>query len=239
MSRKLLCPTVSIFLVFLAAAIPAAAEDLTIVSKVTGPKGTAPTSTQYIAAHKIRTSDGRTDTIIDVASGRMIHIDNKKKVYWETTLAEMQAQFAEIEQMMKDNPMMATMFGNVTAVDVTKGSGSGDFAGYSCQWYEMTLGQKMRFDICAAPGLEAPYSYYDARKMAYATMGPMASRFEKMWDEMKEVEGFPVATRIDFKMMGMDLDSSSEATEVRKGPIPDDTFEPPAGYKKKKSPYKK
>lgn len=231
--------SIALIALLLAAAIPAGAEDLTIVSKLTGPKGTPPTSTQYISAQKIRTSDGRYDTIIDVASGRMISIDHNKKTYSETTLEEMRAQFAEIEKMMQDNPMIGAMFGSATAVEVIEGSGSGTYAGYSCQWYQMTLGQKMRFEICAAPGLETPYSYYDARKMAYATMGPLASRFDMMWEEMKKIQGFPLATRFDAKMMGINLDSSSEATEVRKGPIPAGTFEPPAGYKMKKSPYKK
>ena len=239
MFKKMLCLGVSVLLSLVCLALPAAGEDLTIVSKVTGPKGTPPTSTQYIAAGKIRTSDGRNDTIFDIESGRMVHVDHQKKVYWETTLAEMQAQFAEVEKMMQDNPMMATMFGKVTEVAVEKGAGTGDYAGYSCQWYVMTLGEKMRMELCAAAGLEAPYSYYDARKMAYATMGPMASRFEKMWEEMKEVKGFPLATRMDFKVMGMNLDSTSEATEVSEGPIPDGSFEPPAGYKQKKSPFKK
>ncbi len=231
----------SLCLLLLAAltALPAAADDLTIVSTVTGGKGGPMTATQYIAADKVRTSDGRLDTIFDVASGRMIHVDHKKKTYWETSLEEMREQYAELEKMLDENPMMASMFGGAATVDVEKGSGSREIAGYACEQYLMTMGQKFQFEIWAAPDLKAPTQYYDAKKMVYATMGPMASRFDQLYEEMKEIDGYPLYTKTDVGIMGMNIQSVSEATEVRKGPIPADVFEPPAGYKKKKSPYEK
>lgn len=220
-----------------AAGLPAAAEDLTIVSRFTAGKGEATTSTQYISAGKIRTGDERYDTIIDIESGRMIHIDHKKKVYYETTLEEMRQHFAELERMLQDNPMLAKMFGGATAVEVKKESGSRTIAGYSCDPYLMTMGDKLQFEIWAAKGLKAPYSYYDAKKMAFATMGPAATRFERMWEEMKKIDGFPLATKMESRMMGINMVTDTEATEVRQGPIPEGTFEPPAGFKQKKSPY--
>lgn len=239
MTRNIVLPTAALTLLVAFAAVPIAAEGLTVVSKVSGPKGTPPTSTQYIAADGIRTSDGRYDTIFDLASGRIIQVDHKKKAWAETTLEEMRAHFAELEEMMAGNPMMEMMAGKATEVDVQKGSGGQSVAGYDCDWYALTLGKKIRFDICAAPGLKAPAGYYDASKMAYAAMGPMGSRFEKLWEEMKEIDGFPLVTKMDTKIMGMKLVTESEATEVRKGPIPAGAFDPPAGYKKKKSPYEK
>lgn len=219
--------------------LPAAAEDLTIVSSVSTGKGAPVTATQYIATDKVRTSDGRYDIITDIASGRMVHIDHKKKTYWETTLEEMRQQFAELEKMLADNPIMASMLGTATTVDVQKGSETREVAGYVCDQYLMSIGKAFRFEIWAARGLKAPAQYHDAKKMAYATMGPMASRFDKMYEAMKEIDGFPLLTEIDTGLMGMNLKVVSEATEVRKGPIPASTFEPPAGYKKKKSPYAK
>ncbi len=221
------------------AGLPAAAEDLTIVSSVTTGKGAPMTATQYLATDKMRTSDGHTDTILDVASGRMVQIDHKKKTYWESTLEEMRQQFVELEQMLDENPMMAGMLGGMTTVEVTKGSGAREVAGYTCDQYHLTLGKKFQFEIWAARGLKAPTQYYDAKKMVYATMGPMASRFDKMYEEMKKINGFPLYTKVDTRMIGMKIQSVSEATEVRQGPIPADVFEPPAGYKKKKSPYEK
>jgi len=219
------------------AALPAAAEDLTIISTVTTGKGAPVTATQYLSADKVRTSDGRADTIFDLSSGRMVHIDLQKKEYWETSLAEIGQQFAEIEEMLDGNPMMAKMLGGAAQVEVRKGSETREIAGYVCDHYSMSVG-KLLFELWAARDLKAPAEYHDAQKMVYATMGPMASRFDKLYEEMKKIEGFPLATEMDSQLMGMKLHTTSEATEVRPGPIPAGTFDPPAGYKQKKSPFK-
>ncbi len=222
---------------YLLLALPAAAEDLTVTSTVTPSKGSPTTSTQYISESKIRTSDGRLDTIMDITSGGMIHIDHKKKKYYETSLEEMRSAFAEVNQMLEDNPMMARMLGQATEVQVEKLTGTREVAGYTCHHYRLTIGQNFEFELWAAPDLELPYQYYDARKFVHAAAGPIASRFDKMYEEMKKLDGFPLMTKMDTRMMGMNLGAVTEATEVRKGPIPASAFEPPAGYKKKKSPY--
>lgn len=76
-----------------AAALPAlaAAEDITIVSKTTVKQGAPTTSTQYIGADRVRTSDGDNDVILEVGTGRLTVINHKKKEYYEVTRAEMQA----------------------------------------------------------------------------------------------------------------------------------------------------
>ncbi len=237
---RLLCLTsLAVAIIFPSIAGSAVAEDLTIVSEITGGKGGPVTATQYISAEKIRTSDGRFDTIMDMSSGRLINIDNKKKTYEETTLEELHEHFAELERMLDENPMMASMLGGATTVDVEKGSGSKEVAGYDCDQYFLSIGQKFKFEMWAARDLKAPTNYYDAKKMVYAAMGPMADRFNKLYDEMKEIDGVPLLTKMDTRVIGMKINSVSTATEVRKGPISADVFEPPAGYKKKKSPIGK
>ena len=69
-------------------------------------------------------------------------------------------------------------------------------------------------------------------------MGPMGKRFEKVFDAMRKVKGFPIAMSSTVNMMGMNMQFASEATEVRKGAIPASAFQLPAGYKKKDSPFK-
>ena len=54
---------------------------------------------------------------------------------------------------------------------------------------------------------------------------------------MKKIGGFTLATEVTSRVMGMNMHTVTEAVEVRKGPLPADAFEPPAGYKKKKSPF--
>jgi hypothetical protein len=44
---------------------------------------------------------------------------------------------------------------------------------------------------------------------------------------------------MDVDMGMMKMRTSSEATEIKKGAIPASTFDLPAGYKKKSSPFKR
>jgi len=221
----------------LMAAAAAGAEDLTIVSKVSVGKSSS-TSTQYITADKVRTSDGQNDTIMEYSTGRMIMIDHKKKEYYETSLAEMSAMFDNLNKQMEGNPILQQLMGEMTQVTVQPGGAAKTIAGYRCNQYLLSMGNTLSFDIWAAPDLQTPIQYYDASKLRYAAMGPVGQRFEKMYDEMKKVQGLPLGMGIKIKVMNINTETISEATEVKKGPIPASAFEVPAGYKKKDSPFK-
>jgi hypothetical protein len=219
-------------------ALPLAAEDLTVISKVTmGGKTT--TGTQYMTSSKAKSSDGETDTIIDYPTGQMTFIEHKSKSYWETSLDEMAAYMDRLYKDVKDNPMLASMFGGADSVTVEKGNGSRKIAGYACDDYTLSMGSSMIFEICAAPGLQPPPQYYEGRKLSYAAMGPMGKRFAAMFDEMKKIKGFPLASDMEADMGMARMQVESEATEVRKGAIAASTFDIPAGYKKKSSPFKR
>ena len=221
----------------LAPTVVAHAEDLTIVSKVTPSRGKATVSTQYLSEDKVRVTDGVSESIVDLGSGALTFVDLKKKSYWETTLEEMRAQFAEMEQLIRDMPLSGRMFGKVTEVTVVKGEGSRTVAGYTCHPYTLTMGEKMQMELCAAPDLKVPAQYHDAHKSFYAAMGPVASRFQKLWDAMKEIDGVPLETRLTAKFVGVRADSHSVATEVRVGALDPSVFAVPQGFKKKKSPF--
>lgn len=226
----------ALILVVVGVAAAAAAGDLTIVSKVTAAKGEATTSTTYITPERMRMSDGVNDTIVDLAAGKLVAIDHKKKSYYETTFEEMQKYFAQLNEMLTSNPMMESMMGKVADVQVQKTAETREILGYTCTKHVLSMGEKFKEILWVTPDLKMPVTYYDASKMSYAMMGPMAGRFEKMLDEMKKIDGFPLATDVDMKMMGMDASSRSEVIEISKADISNDTFAVPAGYKKTKSP---
>ena len=221
-----------------AAALPLCAEDLTVVSKVTmGDK--AGTSTQYMTSTKARTTDGQSDSIIDFPTGKMTFIDHKAKTYWETTFEEMATYMDRLYKDVQGNPMLERMFGGPDAVTVERGKASRKFAGYDCDEYTLSMGSSFEFEICAAKALEPPPQYYEGRKLSYATMGPIGKRFSKMFDEMKKVKGYPIAMDMDVDMGMARIQTSQEATEIKKGAIPASTFDLPAGYAKKASPFKR
>ena len=229
-------PAIALVLVLQALA---AAEDLTLVSKITSGKGVSITSTQYLSSSKVRTGDGDMDTIMDFASGKIVMVNNKKKEYSETTLEEIRAAMQKLEASMAGNPMMEKMMGTVGDVTVQKGNTPRTIAGYDTQHYILTMGDSFREEIWAAPALTPPIQYFDARNAMYVAMGPMGKRFQRIGDEMRKIKGFPLATLTSVKMVMVKQDSTAEVTEVRKGPIPASAFEVPADYKKVDAPFQK
>jgi uncharacterized protein DUF4412 len=232
---------IAALLVWAAPAAAIAAEDLTIVSTITVGKNAPTTSTQYISTGRVRTSNPETDTIFDASSGRIAVVNHKKKEYYEFTREEMAAAMQQFEaQMQQAGPMMEKMMGGpMTDVTVRKTGASRKVAGYACDEYTVAMGEALRYDICAAPTLTQPAQYYDALKTPFASLGPAARRFDKLFEEMKQIKGFPVSMSSTVQVMMVKNQMKTEATEIKKGPIPDSAFAIPDGYKKKDSPFKK
>jgi len=242
------------FLLGLAAAVSAgvvSAEDLTITYKVTG-RGDAPlTITQYYSASKIRMSDGERDTVMDLAGGRILTIDNKKKEYSEILLSEIEAMMtqanAQMEEAMKNVPpamrdQMSKMMGGAasgaaTSINVTKG-GTRKVVGYACQEYTITMGDSWKSETCNTTALPLPFDPAQFRKLSSFSNPAFMKSAAKMAEQMQKVEGLPLAETSSMNMMGRSMTTTKEATEVKKGAIAASVFEPPAGYKKVDSPMK-
>jgi len=245
-------------------ALPVLAEDLTIVYKTTGQGGPGK-STSYYSAERMRTSDAERDTIIEYGAGRIVSIDHKKKEYSEITLAEMEAAMkaaaakmdeanAQMKEQMANMPpavrekMEQMMGGAGGAVTVTKG-GTRQVAGYTCQDYAVAMGQSMTTKICATTALQFPAPSVDYRKFASfagsasaMANNPMFKSMGKMVEEMKKIEGFTIAESTSMKVMGRSMDTSKEAVEIKKGPIPAAAFDVAViakGYKKVAHPVTK
>jgi Domain of unknown function (DUF4412) len=247
--RKLLSAAVLLL------AVPSlvAAEDVAITYKLMGHENGPSTATQYYSATKIRMSNGEQDTILDMAAGKIISIDNKKKEYSEMTMAEMQqamqAASAKMEEAMKNMPpnvremmekRMGGMAGGAPAVEVTKG-GTRTVAGYPCQEYTIAMGESVKTETCNTTAIKVPFDPVQFRKMWSASMPGLmrAAQSSKFVEQMQQVRGLPLAETTSFHMMGHGSTSSKEATEVKMGAIPASVFEPPAGYKQVESPMKK
>ena len=232
----------------------AAAEDLTITYKVTGRGDTATTATQYYSASKIRMSDGERDTILDLGAGRILSIDHRKKEYSEVTLAElegmMQQASAQMDEAMKNVPpamrdQMAKMMGGAaggvaSSISVTKG-GSRTVAGYACQEYTISIGGSVKNETCNTTALTPPFDPTQFRKMwSFSNPAFMnaAKNAAKMTEQLQQIQGLPLAEKSSVSVMGRNMTTIKEATEVRKGAIPASAFEAPAGYKKVDSPMK-
>jgi uncharacterized protein DUF4412 len=249
------------FVLAAASAPRVGAEDLTLVFKTTSKDGTS-TSTSYMSSERMRTGDAEHETIMEYGSGKMTSIDHKKKEYSEITLDEMEAAMKaasakmeaankQMEQQMAAMPpamkekMQAMMGGIAGAVTVTKG-GTRQVAGYSCQDYTIAMGEAMTTKVCATTALQFPAPNVDYRKflgfasgMSAMANNPMFKGMSKVADEMKKIEGITIATDTSIKMMGRSQETSREATEIKKGPIPASAFDVASiakGYKKVPNP---
>ncbi len=258
MTRTRLPLAAACALALAAASVPrAGGEDLTLVFKSTSKSG-ASTSTSYFSSEKMRTGDAEHEMIMEYGPGKITSIDHKKKEYSEITLDEMEAAMKaaaakmeaaskQMEQQMANMPpamkekMQAMMGGGAGAVTVTKG-GTRQVAGYSCQDYTIAMGETLTTKLCATTALQFPAPNVDYRKFtSFASSAgamannPMFKGMSKVADEMKKIEGITIAEATSFKMMGHSQETSREATEIKKGPIPASAFDLASiakGYKK-------
>jgi hypothetical protein len=239
---------------------PVHAEDLTIAYKTAGSGGPG-TWTTYMSAERIRTSDGERDTIIEYGPGRIVSIDHKRKEYSEVTLAQIEAamksisaQMEQMQQQMANMPpavrekMEQMMGGGAGAVTVTKG-GTRTVAGYECQDHDVKMGTSLTMVMCMTTAIAPPAPNVDPSKFAAFTgpaaalaSNPMFKGMAKLAEEMKKIQGFSLADSSSFKMMGKAIETTKEATEVKRGPIPAASFDVAAlakGYKKVENPMLK
>ena len=176
-------------------------------------------------------------TIVEFETGQMTFLDEAKKTYYVTSGEEMAAYAKGREEQAKTSGFNAKAFGNLGEVSARKTGKTRKIAGYTCDSWVVAMGEALILEVCAARDLPVPPAYFDARKAAYAGMGPMGRHFERVFEAMRKVRGYPLSLAMHVKTEGMKQDTLTEATEVRKGAIPAETFAVPADYTKKKSPF--
>jgi hypothetical protein len=158
----------------------------------------------------------------------------------EATLKQFEAQMQEMSEKMKNMPAALREKlggGAVPPVTVQKGVGSKVVAGHTCQPYTVAMGDAMKVEMWVASDVEFPTQSLDARKALF--VGPMMQKFANVFEEMKKIKGYPLFEVTTMKIMGQTTETTREVTEIRKGAIAPSTFEVPAGYKKKDSPFNK
>ena len=246
-------------LVILAFTIPAFG-DMTIVSKVTRNDAPPQTTMSYISDDHIRMSQGEGhETIVDLKSGQMTTLDNKKKTYYVTTRADMEAfaarmreqmnspEMKKAQEQMKNMPaedrkrMDAAM--NGLTFDIHKESTSRKIAGYSCDNWIVRMGQFSTSEQCMTDELKLPErmwttykDFLDTMRSAMGPMGAMAKSATSMQEAFKKMKGFPLATTTTVDIMGHKSVTTSEVTEVRHGSIPSSVWDVPPGYTKVDNP---
>jgi hypothetical protein len=249
----------------LGAALPAAADDLTIVSRMTRDGGAPTTATSYLSTDHARMvqPDGQ-EAILDLKTGQITVIDGRKKEYYVVTRQDMDQMKAKMQQtmnspemqraqdQMKNLPpevqkkMQGMMGAAASSFDVKKTGTTRKVAGYSCDNWTVTFGQFSKTEQCMTTELPVPVQTWDAyrdfaegMRSMMASMGPMSKGITDIAAKMKEMRGYPLAVSTSSSFMGKSVNSSSEVVEVKKGAIPASAWEVPAGFKKIDNPMLK
>jgi hypothetical protein len=240
--------SLAVVLVLGAGALAAAAEDLTIVTKVVRNNEPPVMQTAYVSSERMRSATGTGEFMVDYATGTLTFIDTTKKEYSivtpqdvEALAAKMQAQQAQMEEQMKNIPpamreKMGGMMGAVAAaVTVTKGTGGRTIAGYACDNWIVSMGEMVKTDQCVTTQLAFPTPAFDAMlryTKAMAALSPAMKGMEQVQAKFKEMKGVPVYHQSTTKLMGKTITETSEVVEVKKGAIPASAWAIPAGFKK-------
>jgi hypothetical protein len=248
----------------LGAGVSATAEDLTIVSKRTHDGKPSETTTSYLASDHVRMAqeEGR-EVIVDMKTGQMTMLDGKKKTYSIVTRQDMEQLKAKMTERMNSPEMkqaqekmkslppemqkrMEAMMGGAGSFDVQKTGTTRKVAGYTCENWTISMGGFSKSEECLTSELQFPVQSWDmyrdfaeSMKGMMSAMGPMAKNMAQMQEKLKDMKGFPLANNTTVSVMGHSSTSTSEVTEIKRGPIPASAWEVPAGYSKVDSPMAK
>jgi len=248
-----------------AVALPAAAEDLTIVSKVSQNGGAPATATSYLSSDHARMvqADGQ-EAIVELKTGQITVLDGRRKEYFVITKQDMEQTRAALQQkmnspemqraqeQMKNLPpdiqkrMQAAMGSAAASFDVKKTGNTRTIAGYTCEEWVLTLGAASKTEECVTSELPIPTQSWDAyrdfaegMKTMMASMGPMGKSIADVQAKLKDIRGFPLSVSTHTSVMGHTSSTSSEVVEIKKGPVPASAWEIPAGYRKIDNPMLK
>ena len=221
-----------------AVAIPAFATDLTIVSKVSRNDAPPQTTTSYIAEDHVRMSHGDGhETIVDLKSGQMTTLDNKKKTYYVTTRQDMDAFAARMKEQMNSPEMkkaqeqmknmpadqQKAMSGMFT-FDVHKTGTTRKIAGYTCENWIMKMGQMSTTEECLTNDLQYPAqawtmykNFADTMRSAMSAMGPMAQTCGVHAGTVQEDERVPAGDDHDGRHHGPEDDLQERSDRGSEG----------------------
>jgi hypothetical protein len=245
-------PLLAIFILGAVAGVSHAAEDLTVVSSITTNGQPSGTDTSYISSDHMRTSrEQGMAMIIDLKSGTMTNINEKKKTYYTVTKQDMDNMAAKMSERMNDPKMkqaMAMMQGMTaamsTSTEVKKTGITRKVAGYACDEWLINMGP-MSMTECVTGELKYPVQSWEAMKEFSESMRKSMSGFgvnaksgADYAEKLKSIKGFPVASSTT--VSGITKTTiTSEVTEVRHTPISAAMWEVPAGFSQEENPMLK
>jgi hypothetical protein len=215
-------------------AAQALAGDLTIAMQGKGRFNEGPQTHMWSAKFMRINNPGGQDTLVDYEKGITYTIDHKKKVIQKMAWDDLEASIEAMAQQMKDMPaFMAKMMPGGEGGEVTVTDGGKEVViGRTCIKKTIAMGKTV-FETSNDPTLKPPvpvvaYARFLKLRNLMGAMGPAAEGMKKMGEELAKIQGMALKTRTVLPIVG---EMTTEATEVKEGPIPATAFALPEGYK--------
>jgi hypothetical protein len=211
------------------------AGDLTITMMGKGKYNDGP-QTHYWSSKYMRINNpgSKQDTLVDYVNGVNYAIDHKKKVVQKTSWDDMEAAVEGMAKQFKDLPpqVLAMMPGGGGGEVSVEDQGKEVVVGRTCRKWNITMG-KMVIETSNDASLKPPvpavsYTRFLRVKNLLGAMGPAAMGMKKLGEELAKIQGMALKTRTVMPMIG---EMTTEATEVKEGPIAESVFALPADYK--------
>jgi hypothetical protein len=239
--------------------LPAIAEDLTILQKATG-RDSAGTWAKYLSATRTRSDHGHYTNITDMALGKGITIDHQKKEYYEATqqeeetanrlqqqksekkMAELEETMAKLKAKLKETYVPHQ---RRQSASLKKLPDHRTIAGYDCEHYVVTVTHWVdgkvalvtTHDDWVAPDLRDPSrAASDSYTAKIKALSSDLNDYYRVMDELAD-KGLVLASIVapTTQTSNNPPINSTEATEVKRGPIDPSVFLAPTGYTKVES----
>ena len=151
----------------------------------------------------------------------IIIIDFDKKTYSEFTAEDFKKM---------TNMLMAIMGqqGGVLDVTLQKTGRTKKIGSWDC--YEVTLTQQEGMKLKIEMWLTVDIQYDRTQYEEYQKILSSAFLSQKVLDEWKKLEGFPIQTKTQMNFGQMQIETVSEVTSISYDPAPQDVFTIPAGF---------
>ncbi|MCP2520741.1 DUF4412 domain-containing protein [SCandidatus Aminicenantes bacterium Aminicenantia_JdfR_composite] len=181
--------------------------------------------TQWLSKDKFRNDEGNKKSyIVRLDINKLYILNHEKKTY---SVVDLPIDFSKIlppqaQQMMQMMKMSAT----VTDTGETRKIGK-----WNCRKYIVNLQGGMmntNMEIWTTKDVKINYEAYEKFSESIMGLNPM---FKNIVDEFKKIKGLPIYRASTISIMGSNIKSTEEVTEITEKSPPKGIYELPVGYK--------
>lgn len=199
-------------------------EQTTVTSSAGQPAGPGVQSRVWFAGRRMRLESG------GAAGGPALILRLDTGAAWRLDPAEKVAQRVDLERLRAQSRTDAALAGELMGAGEAGSVRTAPLpgkkvAGYECRGWRLRAGSAVLdvYTTAAVPVSMASYAeFLEWTGAAEALAG--------LWEEMRELPGFPMETRAEVNVLGEIHETRSTVTRLRLAPVPASTFELPRGY---------